>query len=232
LLGRLKLERTLFVVTSKSGGTAETMAQYLVVRERLESEKMAAKDHIVFITDPQKGALRPLANAERIPALDIPENVGGRFSVLTPVGILPAALIGIDTAQLLAGAGDIVPHCLAPKLRDNPAGTFAALQFLADAKAGKRIHVLMPYSDALRDSGRSRPARAAEHDARTRGRGRVAYRRPHDVARDGDDLRGRPIRRQSAGSARGGAGKAVHVRDARAQGCGRRAEGVGEVAQA
>ena len=114
LLDRLKLERTLFVVTSKSGGTAETMAQYLVVRERLDVEKIAAKDHIVFVTDPKKGALRPLANAERIPALDIPENVGGRFSVLTPVGILPAALIGIDTAQLLAGAGDIAPHCLAP----------------------------------------------------------------------------------------------------------------------
>jgi glucose-6-phosphate isomerase len=151
LLDRLKLERALFIVTSKSGGTAETMAQYLVVRERLDREKIAAKDHIVFVTDPKKGALRPLAIAERIPALDIPANVGGRFSVLTPVGVLPAALIGIDTTALLAGAGDIASHCRAPKLRDNPAGTFATLQFLADSKAGKHIHVFMPYSDALRD---------------------------------------------------------------------------------
>jgi glucose-6-phosphate isomerase len=151
LLDRLKLERSLFIVTSKSGGTAETMAQYLVVREHLDREKMAAKDHIVFVTDPGKGALRPLASAERIPALDIPANVGGRFSVLSPVGVLPAALIGIDTAKLLAGAGEMADRCVSDEWRDNPAGVFATLQYLADAKAGKHIHVFMPYSDALRD---------------------------------------------------------------------------------
>lgn len=151
LLDRLNLERALFIVTSKSGGTAETMAQYLVVRERLDREKIEARDHVVFVTDPKKGALRPLAIAERIPALDIPANVGGRFSVLTPVGILPAALIGIDTAKLLAAAGEMAQHCVRTKLRDNPAATFATLQFLADSKVGKHIHVFMPYSDALRD---------------------------------------------------------------------------------
>ncbi|HYC49651.1 MAG TPA: hypothetical protein VEB19_00955, partial [Gemmatimonadaceae bacterium] len=103
----VKPERTLFVVTSKSGGTAETMAQYLVVREHVEKHGLSAKDHIVFVTDPQKGALRPIARQEAIPALDIPANVGGRFSVLSPVGVLPAALIGVDTAQLLEGAGDM-----------------------------------------------------------------------------------------------------------------------------
>lgn len=152
LLDRVvKLERTLFIVTSKSGGTAETMAQYLVIREHLETHKLAAKDHIVFVTDPTKGALRPLASAERIPALDIPANVGGRFSVLTPVGLLPAALLGIDTAKLLAGAGEMAQRCTVAKLGENPAAVFATLQFLADAKSGKHIHVLMPYSDALRD---------------------------------------------------------------------------------
>jgi glucose-6-phosphate isomerase len=151
LLNQVKLERTLFVVTSKSGGTAETMAQYLVVRETLESHKLAVKDHIVFVTDPKKGALRPVANAEKIPALDIPANVGGRFSVLCPVGLLPAALIGIDTAGLLKGAGEMAALCTSPKLRENPAAVFGTLQYLADVKAGKRIHVMMPYSDALRD---------------------------------------------------------------------------------
>src|SRR5512140_3677175 len=73
LLGRLDLKRTLFIVTSKSGGTAETMAQYLVVRERLNAAVGdAARDHLVFITDPATGALRPLSKAEKIPALDIP----------------------------------------------------------------------------------------------------------------------------------------------------------------
>jgi glucose-6-phosphate isomerase len=151
LLAQVKLERTIFVVTSKSGGTAETMAQYLVVRETLESHKLAVKDHIVFVTDPTKGALRPVAIKEKIPALDIPANVGGRFSVLCPVGILPAALIGIDTTKLLAGAGDMVTKCTSPKLRENPAAVFGMLQYLADVKSGKRIHVMMPYSDALRD---------------------------------------------------------------------------------
>jgi glucose-6-phosphate isomerase len=152
LLDRLQLERTLFIVTSKSGGTAETMSQYLVVRERLNAENLAARDHIVFVTDPKKGALRPLATAEQIPALDIPANVGGRFSVLSPVGVLPAALVGIDTAALLTGAGDLAKRCTSAELRENPAATFALLQYLADSSAGKHIHVLMPYSDALRDT--------------------------------------------------------------------------------
>lgn len=151
LLDRVPLERALFIVTSKSGGTAETMAQYLVVRERLERENLAPRDHIVFVTDPKKGALRPLAGKEQIPALDIPANVGGRFSVLTPVGVLPAALVGIDTAALLRGAGEIATRCTSPKLGENPAAIYALLQFLADSKAGKHIHVFMPYSDALRD---------------------------------------------------------------------------------
>jgi glucose-6-phosphate isomerase len=152
LLDRVvKLERTLFVVTSKSGGTAETMAQYLVIRHQLEKHRLSAKDHIVFVTDPHKGALRPIARADNIPALDIPQAVGGRFSVLSPVGVLPAALVGIDTAKLLKGAGDMAARCTSSRLRDNPAGTFAVLQFLADTKKGKHVHVLMPYSDALRD---------------------------------------------------------------------------------
>jgi glucose-6-phosphate isomerase len=152
LLDRLDLSRSLFVVTSKSGGTAETMAQYLVVRGRLAR---ALRDdvarHLVFVTDPEKGALRALARAEGIAAVDIPANVGGRFSVLTPVGILPAALVGIDTAGLLAGAADMADRCTAEALHGNPAGVFANLHHIADEKLGRHIHVLMPYSDPLRD---------------------------------------------------------------------------------
>jgi glucose-6-phosphate isomerase len=144
LLSRLSLERALFIVTSKSGGTAETMSQYLVIRERLNTETKNAAEHLIFVTDPQKGALRQIANAEKIPAVDIPAAVGGRFSVLTPVGILPAALVGIDTEQLLAGAGDIAKQCAGAELAKNPAGVFASLQYLADTKLGRHIHVLMP----------------------------------------------------------------------------------------
>ena len=152
LLDGLSLRDTLFLVVSKSGGTAETMAQYLVVRQRLEEgvgRDLAA--HLVFITDPERGALRAIAKAEEIRAFDIPPNVGGRFSVLSPVGTLPAALIGIDTAALLAGAADMAGRCRATELTDNPAGIFAVLQWLADERHGLRSHVMMPYSDALRD---------------------------------------------------------------------------------
>jgi glucose-6-phosphate isomerase len=152
LLERLSLGSTLFIVTSKSGGTAETMAQYLVVRDRLaRALREDAKDHIVFITDPEKGALRAIARADGIPALDIPPAVGGRFSVLTPVGVLPAALVGIDTSALLAGAGAIGSACTEPVLAQNQAGVFACLQHLADTKQGRHVQVLMPYSDQLRD---------------------------------------------------------------------------------
>jgi len=152
LLDRLDLTRALFIVISKSGGTAETMAQYLVVRARLQSAvKHDVGRHLVFVTDPEKGALRTIARSENIPALDIPPNVGGRYSVLTPVGILPAALTGMDTTALLAGAADIAKRCDTESLGRNPAGTFAMLQFLADTKLGRHIHVLMPYSDPLRD---------------------------------------------------------------------------------
>jgi len=151
LLDALALPRTLFVVTSKSGGTAETMAQFLVVAGRLRDAGLPAADHLVFVTDPEKGALRALARSEGIAALDIPPNVGGRFSVLTPVGTLPAALVGIDTGELLAGAADMRARCAPARLVENPAGAFAVLQWLSDTQLGRGTHVLMPYSDALRD---------------------------------------------------------------------------------
>lgn len=151
LLNRLPLARTLFIVTSKSGGTAETMAQFLIVHDRLLGEGLDVARHFVFVTDPRSGALRPLAGRLGVAALDIPANVGGRFSALTPVGTLPAALIGIDVKSLLAGAGAMAARCGAPDLAKNPAGLYAVLQWLADTKLKKSIAVFMPYSDPLRD---------------------------------------------------------------------------------
>ncbi len=151
LLDRLTLTRTLFVVTSKSGGTAETMAQFLIVHDRLESAGLPVSHHVVFITDPEAGALRPLANKLGISALEIPANVGGRFSVLTPVGLLPAALIGIDITALAAGAADMAARCNEVSLEANPALVYAMAQWLSDTRHGRHIHVFMPYSDPLRD---------------------------------------------------------------------------------
>jgi glucose-6-phosphate isomerase len=151
VLDRLTLARTLFIVTSKSGGTAETMSQFLIVESRLQQAGLPVADHFVFVTDPKSGALRPLAQKLGVQALEIPPNVGGRFSVLTPVGTLPAALIGIDVSELLAGAAAMAARCDTDQLDKNPAGVYALAQWIADTKLGKSIDVFMPYSDALRD---------------------------------------------------------------------------------
>lgn len=151
LLAHLRLDRTLFIVTSKSGGTAETMAQFLIVQDRLARASLEVTKQMVFITDPKQGALRPLAERLSVPALDIPANIGGRFSVLTPVGTLPAALIGIDVKSLLAGAGAMSKRCENAELAKNPAGIYAMLQWLADTSLAKKTVVFMPYSDPLRD---------------------------------------------------------------------------------
>jgi len=152
LLDHIEPSTTLFNVVSKSGGTAETMSQFLIVRERLERELGEGyRRHLIFTTDPERGVLRRLAEDEGIATLAIPQNVGGRFSVLSPVGLLPAALIGIPIAQLLEGAREMDERCRTDDLVRNPAGLFAALQFLADAEQSASIHVMMPYADALRD---------------------------------------------------------------------------------
>jgi glucose-6-phosphate isomerase len=151
-LDRLDLRKTLFNVVSKSGGTAETMAQFMVVRERLESELGEGYvRHLVFTTDAEKGVLRELATREGVASLTIPATVGGRFSVLSAVGLLPAALVGIDIHALLEGAREMAERCDTDDLSRNPAGLYATLQYLADTEKDAGIHVMMPYSDRLRD---------------------------------------------------------------------------------
>ncbi|MGH7460145.1 MAG: glucose-6-phosphate isomerase [Longimicrobiales bacterium] len=150
-LDRIDVRSALFNVVSKSGATAETMAQYLIVRSRLAQAfpDDGYRAHLIFTTDPARGVLRELAESEQIATLPIPPNVGGRFSVFSAAGLLPAALIGIDIRELLRGASDMIERCASRSLRENPAGMFALLQFLADTRAHAPIHVMMPYSDRL-----------------------------------------------------------------------------------
>jgi glucose-6-phosphate isomerase len=151
-LRRIDPRRVLVNVISKSGGTAETMAQYLVVRQWLEDALGgAATRHVVFTTDPARGALRELATREGIATLEVPPEVGGRFSVLSPVGLLPAALVGIDIGELLAGARRAIATAEADELARNPAALYAALHWAADEDLDARIDVLMPYTDRLRE---------------------------------------------------------------------------------
>jgi len=153
VLGRLDLSRTLVNVISKSGTTGESMAGYLVVRERLEAAVggAAVKDHLVFTTDPTGGVLRKIGAASGVPMFDLPPGVGGRFSVLSAVGLLPAALTGMDVGALLAGARDMAEWIGDTEGWDDPACTFAGVQYLEDTRLGRRVSVMMPYSARLRD---------------------------------------------------------------------------------
>jgi glucose-6-phosphate isomerase len=152
-LRRIDPRRVLVNVISKSGGTAETLAQYLVVRSWLDQAlgSDAAVRHLAFTTDPAKGPLRAIAEREGIAALAVPPGVGGRFSVLTPVGLLPAALVGIDITGLITGAARALARVESESLLQNPPALHAALHWAADAWLGARVHVLMPYSDRLRE---------------------------------------------------------------------------------
>jgi glucose-6-phosphate isomerase len=153
-LRRIDPRRALVNVVSKSGGTAETLAQYLIARDWLEAAvgPEAAPRHLVFTTDPASGALRRIAETEGIAALEVPPAVGGRFSVLSPVGLLPAALVGIDIDALLRGARRALHAAGNSRLLENPPALYSALLWAADSRAGSRIHVLMPYCDRLRET--------------------------------------------------------------------------------
>lgn len=147
-----QLDRTLFNVVSKSGQTAETAAQFLVVQEMLKTKMLRANlaDSIVATTDAKSGTLRKIVDREGFVSLEVPDGVGGRFSVLSDVGLFSAAMCGIDIEQLLAGARDMDQRVKSEDLTKNPAAMYAAIQYLFYQK-GKRLSVMMPYSYQLKD---------------------------------------------------------------------------------
>ena len=151
LLAGLDLEKTAFNVISKSGETAETMAQFLIVRDLL-TRRLGPKryrEHLVATTDPERGILREIADDEQLRSLPVPLGVGGRFSVMSAVGLLPMAAAGLDVTRLCAGAREMdVRTSLADPWR-NPAALHAALLYLAATTKRVNIHVLMPYCDGL-----------------------------------------------------------------------------------
>lgn len=143
--------RTVFLVISKSGTTVETMSQFAIARQwASEACGKEVNRHFILITDPDKGVLRRLADEQGYRSLAIPAGVGGRFSVFTPVGLLPLAAVGVDVQDLLAGAAAMKKRATLEDFRKNPAYINAALQYLAYRK-NMPISVMMPYSDGLRD---------------------------------------------------------------------------------
>ena len=111
-----------------------------------------AKERIVFITDPTKGALRALGEGLGVEMLDVPPSIGGRFSVLTPVGLLPAAFAGVDVKALMEGARTMA-ESVAQNESTNPAFALAASSLLGMEKCNASSLIFMPYSDRLRTLG-------------------------------------------------------------------------------
>ncbi len=136
-------------VISKSGGTLETAAVFRLLRERAEHcYGDDAAQHIVATTDASAGKLRKLADKKGYDTFVIPDDVGGRYSVLTPVGLLPAAVMGIDIKALVKGAKDMSALCQNKSIHENPAYLYAALQYLSYT-AGRGVSVMNIWDKAL-----------------------------------------------------------------------------------
>lgn len=147
-----KLDKTIFNVISKSGRTAETAAQFLIIREMLLKKLGPAgyKKQIIATTDPKEGTLRKIVNEAGFRTLEVPDGVGGRWSVLSPVGLLSAAVCGIDIENLLAGARDMDQRVSRTDFFANPAALNAAINWHY-YNTGKRISVMFPYAWRLKD---------------------------------------------------------------------------------
>ncbi len=149
-LSQLNPKRTAVCVVAKSGSTAETLSAFLIAREWLtKALGVKARSRIIAVTDAKKGDLLAVAKEEKYPLFFVPENVGGRYSVLTPVGLVPAALIGVDIRQLLRGAADANDICWQKKPERNPALAAALVHWALDRRHRKNINVVFAYSSYL-----------------------------------------------------------------------------------
>ncbi len=151
LLDIIDVKTTMFNVITKSGATSETMSQYLVITDILKKALGADyASHVIATTDKEKGNLIKLAKKEGFKTFYIPSGVGGRFSEMSPVGLLPAAVLGIDVKKMLLGAADMIKMGFktANPYKNMPLMA-ATLQYIAIGK-GKNISVMMPYADSLK----------------------------------------------------------------------------------
>ncbi len=146
------LDKTIFNVISKSGRTAETASQFMIIREML-LDKLGAdgfKKQVVATTDIKEGTLRKIADEAGLRTLQVPDGVGGRFSVLSDVGLFSAAMCGIDIESLLEGARKMDSRVSCEDFYKNPAAINAAINYHY-YNVGKKISVMMPYSYCLKD---------------------------------------------------------------------------------
>lgn len=137
---------------SKSGTTTETALTFRLLKKQCEAQrgKAEAKDVIVAVTDAKKGAARTCADKEGYKSFIIPDNIGGRFSVLTPVGLLPIACAGFDVKQLVSGAQEMERVCgKEVPFNQNPAALYAAVRNGLYSEAGKKIEIVVNFQPKL-----------------------------------------------------------------------------------
>ena len=151
LLNVLDLKKTLVNVITKSGSTAETMSQFMIVKNILEQELGDNyRYNIVDTTDKKTGILRQIAEQEGYKTFVVPDDVGGRFSVFSAVGLLPFALVGIDIDEIVNGIKDMDLALKNTDIKENIAAQNALIHYLLDTKKGKNLSVMMPYSSKLK----------------------------------------------------------------------------------
>lgn len=151
LLDFIDLKKTLVNVITKSGSTAETMSQFMVIKNKLQEELGDDyRKNIVATTDRNVGVLRQIANEEGYKAFVVPDDVGGRFSVFSAVGLLPFALVGIDIEMLMQGVKDMDLALKNTNIHNNIAAQNALIHYLMDTKKNKNLTVMMPYSSKLK----------------------------------------------------------------------------------
>ena len=154
LMDLARQRNTACVVISKSGTTTEPAVAFRIVKEYIEKTygKAEAASRIVAITDAKKGALKTLATQEGYKSFVVPDNVGGRYSVLTPVGILPIVLAGFDMRAMLKGAA-AEREALLVKSADNGAVQYAAMRNLLYKEMGKKVEILVTFNPKLQYLG-------------------------------------------------------------------------------
>lgn len=148
-------KQTLVVVVSKSGETLETMSAFFLYWDALKKARGSkAASRVIALTDPEKGYLHDISVAHGFEILPIPRGTGGRYSIFTPVGLLPLALLDGDVDEFMKGAIDMEELCQKESIEENPAAQLASFQFLLETKKGYNVRVVMPYSNRLQSLSR------------------------------------------------------------------------------
>ena len=151
LLETLNLKKTLVNVITKSGDTVETMSQFMILKDMLQKELGDDyRKNIVATTDKKMGILRQLADQEGYKIFYVPDDIGGRFSVFSSVGLVPFTVVGLNIDEIINGIKDMDSELKKTDIRENIAAQCALINYLMDTKKGKNQTVIMPYSSRLK----------------------------------------------------------------------------------